>query len=75
MDSTFEDEAKELMTKERAEFIRKLRVDEDYTWREVAWACNEAWDGDWDSNQIMGMALCEEAAKLFDENYRKEPWN
>lgn len=71
----FEDEAKELMTKERAEFIRKLRVDENYTWREVAWACNQAWSGDWDCNQNMGMALCEEAAKLFDENYRKGLWN
>jgi hypothetical protein len=68
--------AKEFMTKERAEFVRKIRVDsEDYTWRGVARECNDEWGGNWGDNQIMGMALCEEAAKYFDEDYLKEPWN
>jgi hypothetical protein len=75
MDSIFEDQAKELMTKERAEFVRKLRVDEKNTWRGVAGECNDQWKGDWGSNQIMGMELCAAAAKFFDENYMKEPWN
>jgi len=69
------------MTKEQAEFIRRLRVDEGYSWRAVARRCygNHRFR-DWPkwgppSNQIMGMALCERAAEFFGEDYRKEPWN
>jgi len=70
----------EHMTKEQAEFIRKLRVDERYSWRAVARACyNQRWPGwlKWDppSNQIMGMSLCKRAAEMFEENYMKPPWN
>jgi len=70
-----------LMEKEHAEFVRKLRVDEGYSWRAVADTCYIEWGGDafeeWDppSNQLMGMALCEHAAEFFDEHYMKEPWN
>lgn len=65
----------ENMTKEQADYVRQLRVDEGYSWRAVASACNEAWNGDWDSNQIAGMAICEKAASFFDEDYFEKPWN
>jgi len=71
----------EHMTKEQAEFVRRLRVDEGYSWRAVARRCYgnhrfRGW-GRWDppSNQIMGMALCERAALMYGEDYEKEPWN
>ncbi len=64
------------MTREQAEYVRSLRVDsDDYSWRGVAAACAEAWDGDWESNQIAGMVICKRAAEMFGENYNVEPWN
>lgn len=68
------------MTKEQAEFIRKLRVDEGCSWRAVARTCwEQKWAGweEWQppSSQPMGMALCERAARFFRENYRDAPWN
>jgi hypothetical protein len=71
----FLEEAMGIMTRERAEFVRRLRVDEDYTWRAVARECSEAWDTNWGSNQLAGMALCDIAAKVFGEDYMEEPWN
>jgi len=74
------DEFKELcspMTLEQAKVVRMLRVDKGYSWRAVAEACYELGWGKWSppSNQIMGMALCERAARLLGEAYEKEPWN
>ena len=69
------------MTKEQAEFVRKLRVDESYSWRAVARRCygNRRFLGwlKWDppSNQLMGMSLCERAAEIHGEDYQKPPWN
>lgn len=68
------------MTKEKSDFVKKLRCDRDdeygvCTWRSVARICNEEWHGDWGSNQQMGMSLCEAAARYFGEDYMKEPWN
>lgn len=70
------------MTKEQAEYIRKLRVEEGYSWRAVARECHKLrwWPADeyWDrvpSAQPMGMALCEIAAEFFGEDYEDEPWN
>lgn len=65
------------ITSEQAAFVRKLRVDDGWTWRGVAQECHDAWNGDWQppSNQIMGMALCEVAAKHFGEDYMQDPWN
>ena len=72
-----EDFTKLEMTKERAEFVRKLRLEEDYTWRMIAQECFEQWQGDWEpsSNQLVGMALCKAAALVFNENYATAPWN
>jgi len=71
---------REHMTREQAEFVRKLRVDQGYSWRAVARACyNQHWPGwlRWDppGNQIMGMSLCERAAEMHGEDYQKPPWN
>lgn len=65
------------MTREKAEFVRRLRVDEGYSWRAVARECSDAWKGDWSppSNQIMGMCLCDVAARVLGEDFNKEPWN
>jgi len=73
--------AAEIVTIDRAACVRKLRVDYGYTWRAIAQKCYDAWDGeqhDWSppSNQLMGMALCEVAAKLYGEDYMNgKPWN
>ncbi len=71
----FQREAAAILTDERADYVRKLRVDRKYTWRSVARACSTAWRTDWGSNQIAGMAICEAAAKRFFEDYRQPPWN
>lgn len=70
------------MTLSQAKFIRKLRVQLDYTWRAVARDCFVEFDGEDDnawalmpSNQLVGIELCRRAAKMFDEDYMKEPWN
>lgn len=65
------------MTRAQADFIYKLRVTEGYSWRAVARNCYEnklftRWPkSDWwpPSNQIMGIALCQAAAGV----YNKEP--
>ena len=54
------------MTIEQARFVRKLRCEEpEYTWRAVAETCAMEWGGDWGSNQLAGMAICEKAATFF----------
>ncbi len=69
----------DVMTPERAAFVRRLRVGEDYSWRAVADRCHEEWDArdGWSppSNQLMGMALCEAAALAHGEDYWEAPWN
>jgi len=73
----FEKDVKSFMTKEKAEYVKSLRVD-GYTWRAIAAECYEKWGGDWfpHSNQLMGMALCEEAVKYFENEpgFDKEDW-
>lgn len=57
------------MTKEQAEFVKKLICD-GYSWRAVARDCHAAWKGDWSppSNQVVGQRLVTEAADLLDED-------
>lgn len=61
----------------RCWFVKYLRVSEECTWRRVAEQCHDLWGGQWEppSNQLMGMALCERAAFLLDEDPGAEPWN
>lgn len=69
--------AVEIMTEERAAFVRKLRVDRGCSWRAVAAECSDTWQGTWypPSNQLMGIALCEAAALLLHQDANAEPWN
>jgi hypothetical protein len=64
-------------TPARAAEVRRLRVDDGCSWRAVAHECFDSWQGTWSppSNQLMGMALCEVAARVHDEEYMREPWN
>lgn len=75
----FLEEIRKNMTREQAEFVRKLRCEDDYSWRMIAAVCfDEKWDMEpWEppSNQLAGMALCEVAAEFFGEHYREGPWN
>ncbi|KKM79332.1 hypothetical protein LCGC14_1350990 [marine sediment metagenome] len=70
--------ARRRMKLRQARFVRYLRLD-GHSWRSIAHLChNRGWDWvSWapPSNQIAGMVLCERAAELHGENYRKEPWN
>ena len=67
-----------IMNQERAEQVRRLRVEKDNTWRGVAEECHKLWgeDAAWSppSNQIPGMFLCERATRFFGENYLEESW-
>lgn len=63
------------MSGEQAEFVRKLRCEDGYSWRAVAETCALEWGGDWGSNQLAGMAICERAAQLHGEHFMEEPWN
>jgi hypothetical protein len=67
------------MTLGQATQVRIWRVDNHMTWRRVARSAYlEGWfRRRWEppSNQLMGMALVEKAAQLYDENFREEPWN
>ena len=60
-----------LLTVHGAHVIRYWRVDEHLTWRSIARRFTEKAD----SNQILGMALCQRAAQMYNENYLKDPWN
>ncbi|MFN8558991.1 MAG: hypothetical protein U0531_17175 [Dehalococcoidia bacterium] len=81
----FDEEVARLMTPERAAGVRRFRVDEGCSWRAVAHACYDAWHDQLDeetregwrppSNQIVGMALCEAAARHFGEDAMAPPWN
>jgi len=63
------------MPKERAEEVRRLRVDERNTWRGVARKTALLWGRGWGSNQLAGMALCEAASAHFGENAHTGVWN
>ncbi|KKN58137.1 hypothetical protein LCGC14_0554770 [marine sediment metagenome] len=73
-----QDLARRRMKKRQARYVRYLRLD-GHSWRSIAQLCyNRGWDWvSWapPSNQIAGMVLCERAAELYGENYRREPWN
>jgi hypothetical protein len=81
----FDEDATRIMNARRADEVRRLRVDEGHSWRAVAHACYDAWSLElprdvresWmpPSNQLMGMALCEAAARFFFEDPMQPPWN
>lgn len=68
------------MTEEHAKFIKKLRVEDEESWRGVSYEFRMAFpdeknDYGFPGNQFDGMDLCDQAAKFFGEDYMKEPWN
>lgn len=58
-----------LMHDSWAAAIREARVKKHFTWRKIARAFAGA------PSQILGMSLCERAAVMFGEDYRRDPWN
>lgn len=83
--TAFDEDVAEIMTPARAADVRRFRVDEGCSWRAVAHACHDLWAPElsedlregWfpPSNQLMGMALCEAAARHFGEDAEQPPWN
>ena len=63
------DQIANLLNITAAQAIRKWRVDEHLTWRGIARRTSGV------SNQLLGMAFCERAALMCNEDYLKEPWN
>jgi len=66
------------MTRDRAERVRQLRCDDNWSYRKLAGICYMEWgrDADWypETNQLAGVALCEAAAELLGENFQQYPW-
>jgi hypothetical protein len=60
------DQPKEHMTRERAEFVRRLRIEENYSFRGLAATCSEQWATNWGSNQGIGIELCYIAAEVLE---------
>jgi hypothetical protein len=63
-----------LINRERAEFVRRLRVEAGYSYRAVAEECENTWGIEGIGSQIVGMNFCAVAAEYFDEDWGKEPW-
>ena len=68
------------ITLEQARLVRRLRVDQDETWRGVSAGFYDAYpdvlyDSDLVWNQLVGQALCEAAAKRIGEDPDRDPWN
>ena len=63
------DQIANFLTVPVAQAIRKWRVDDHLTWRGIARRMGG------DSNQLLGMAFCERAALMCNEDYLKAPWN
>lgn len=62
----------------RARWISDLRCGKRYSWRAVAAECYRTWLArSWtpSNNQLMGIALCERAAKLLGDDPHVMPWN
>lgn len=57
------------MNKGRALFVKKIRVEDRYSWRAVALRCWTEWGGNWSppDNQIAGLMICEFASKVLKE--------
>ncbi|MEY2450366.1 MAG: hypothetical protein QOH79_3842 [Acidimicrobiaceae bacterium] len=69
------------MSVDDASEIRRLRSDENYSWRAIAGYChNECsamWSVGWESPELqeVGMLICEAAAEKLGERPHADPWN
>jgi len=75
--SSFGPVAQELLYghRDRVQAVHRLRCVKRFSWRSLAAECEKLWKGDWGSNQLMGIALCQVAAELRNEDSEKRPWN
>ena len=67
-----------MLTLEQCIYIKELRCGKiTHSWRRISELYCEKYRVEWDlhGNQMHGIDLCEEAAKLLDENPHEEPWN
>src|SRR5712664_253227 len=65
----------DLITEERARWIRVLRVEKRFSWRAVARAASKEWGFVENSDQPMGSLICEAAARMLGEDGQAKPWN
>ncbi len=67
------------MTQERAERIKRWRINYGYDWGQIAFKAYSGWGADalWTptSNTIAGKVLSIEAANFLGEDYTKPEWN
>lgn len=65
------------LTEEMAQLVRKLRIDEDGSWRSVSENFEQHFPGlqQNSGHQMDGMALCYVAATMLGEDPTVEPWN
>jgi hypothetical protein len=65
----FASKARQILTRERALFVKQCRVEQNCTWRKVAHLCHDEWKEDWEppSNQIVGIVLCQQAMEMLGE--------
>ena len=74
----YEEEVRSLVDSvERAQEVRRLRVDQASTWRRVGEDCKKRWGvvvGEEDE-QSLGATICHVAAEVLGEDPDSEPWN
>lgn len=58
---------------EAAMQVRELKR-QRYSWRAIAEQMSKDWNLSWGSNQLFGMACCEEAARKLGERLEDPPW-
>jgi hypothetical protein len=76
-ESHFAAHVMQYLTPEKANHVRTLRCEKRYSWRAIAQACFDEWEGSWEpsSNQLMGRELCIQSAKMLNEDAGTAPWN
>lgn len=70
------------LTEKAARQVRRMRVENRWTWRKIAFRCYLNWEiakdrPDWwirRNDQYVGMILCRKAAKFFGEDLHKPGW-
>ena len=63
------------LDRQRADLVRQLRIEEDYSWRAIARWCATISGGPWGGNQLAGLVICEKAAEMLGQDFMSPPWN
>lgn len=66
-DDNFED-----MTRRQANWIRRMYMEHNYSWRAIAEMCDAMWNGNWRDTQMAGQDICKKAMKMLGQNW--EDW-